>query len=322
MIKTRTACAAIVILTAWLGNASAFAEEIKTVDLPDRYLVGRAPAGLTPPADALAQQPARETTQSETRAGTERAQAMETTAYTVIAPVFRGEGGSNSFIRFISGTRTNIATNIWVVGTPSGTVLGEAHVIVQRYASPQYSIQQVLDAAEAKPLPAGDTGYALYMQSRGETGGDNGFQHVIFNAGNGFFENASLCTWSTRIDYTNAQRVLFNVHTSVLPLYPSQIFIHNYNIVPTTYEVAIADSRTGVIIGRLNLRLEANSSYTVPFAYFEQALGWVPNSRQEHANMFLAPVGDAQYNAIIGQYIYNAQFGSLVNMSQVCSINQ
>lgn len=321
MIKTRSACAAIALIATWLGYASsAFAEEIKTVDVPDRYLVGRAPTGLTPPADA-AIQPARE--EAQARPATERAQAMTNTAYTVVAPVFRGEGGSNSFLRFISGTRTpNIATNIWVVATPSGTVLGEAHVIVQRYASPQYSIQQILDAAGVTKLPAGDTGYALYMQSKGETGGDNGFQHVLFNSINGFFENASLCTWSTRIDYTNAQRVLFNIHTSRLPLYPSQVFIHNYNITPTVYEVAIADSRTGVIIGRINLRLEANSSYTVPFTYFETALGWVPNDRQEHANMFLAPVGDAEYNAIIGQYIYNAQFGSLVNMSQVCSINQ
>jgi len=321
MMKTRAAGAAIAFLTAWLGYTSgALAEEIQTVDLPDRYLVGRAPAGLTPPMDA-AVQPAREAAQA--RAGTERAQAMTTTAYTVIAPVFRGEGGSNSYLRFISGTRTpNIATNIWVVGTPSGTVLGEAHVIVQRYASPQYSIQQILDAAGVTKLPDGDTGYALYMQSKGETGGDNGFQHVLFNAINGFFENASLCTWSTRIDYTNAQRVLFNIHTSRLPLYPSQIFIHNYNIVPTTYEVAISDSRTGVIIGRVNVRLEANSSYTVPFTYFESALEWEPNDRQEHANMFLAPLAGAEYNAIVGQYIYNAQFGSLVNMSQVCSINQ
>jgi hypothetical protein len=195
-----------------------------------------------------------------------------------------------------------------------------ANVTVPEYASPQYTITQILSAAGAGPLTGGDTAYVLYLQDPANTG-NNGYQHVYWKSNNGFFDNASVCTYEPNGNYSGENQILINVYTTAVPLYPSQINLVNYKAA-ATYTVTITDAATGQVLGQIGVNLDANAIYSVPFSYFEQQINWTPSSSQYNANMFVEPPSGQPYQLVVSQLIYNSQFGSYVNMSAFCAINQ
>ena len=310
----------IAVLMAALGVilaptlAAAEADDIVSVTIPSQYKLGGAPPGMgylpDPPVEKSA-------SSSE---GFSRAAAGIPRQYTVVAPVFI-RGNTTSYLRFFNGQTTPVTTNITVVGAQSGTILGTANVTVPVYATPQYPIQQILSAANVPnpPLPP-DEGVVLYLSDPRNLG-NNGFQHVIYNDLNGFFENASMCTYLNNERYEGVNQILINVHTSALPLYPVTIYLHNYYETAVTYQVRITDVRDGKQIGQLQLQnIPGNSSYEIPFAFFEQALGWTPRSNQEAVNLFFNTTTPGFY-ATVGQMVVNTRLSTYVNMTHFCAIN-
>ena len=144
--------------------------------------------------------------------------------------------------------------------------------------------------------------------------------HVVYNGGNGFFENASACQGYLQSD-TQA-KYLFNVHTSGLSTYPSQIYIHNYANTPVAYRVTVRDARTGLTVGSTNISATANSTTSMPFSAFEQLLGWTPAANQQHANMTFEAVGINVSPVLVSTFIINQVQGTTVNMSSVCQVNE
>ena len=311
----------IAVLLATLGAllaptlAAADVDNVVSVTLPDQYKRGGAPAGMV----GLTPQPptAQKSAPSE---GFSRSAAGIPRRYTVVTPLYiRGE--TTSYMRFFNGQTTPVTTNITVVGAQSGTVLGTANVTVPVYAAPQYTIFQILQAAGvSNPPPSPDSDVVLYLDDP-QNLGNNGFQHVIYNNANGFFENASMCTYLNNERYEGVNQILTGVHTSTLSLFPVTIYLHNYYESTVTYEVLVTDALDGTPIGRVRLtNIPGNTSYEIPFAFFEQALNWKPRQNQERANMFFSAT-TAGYYAVVGQMVQNQRFGTFVNLTHFCAIN-
>lgn len=246
-----------------------------------------------------------------------RSPGLDGAGYAEIAPTFNGSDGNLSYVRLGNSGTAAATFRIVVVGSPSGIQYGEGTFQVPANSSPQYSLAQILSAANAGSLTYGDTNYSLYVQG---AGGNLSLQHVIYNDANGFFENVSVCKFVAGVNYSGLNSRLANIHTSLIPGYPAQIYIHNYSRSDATYNAAIYESVTGALMGTLLVTLRANSTYYVPFSWIEQQIGWAPSGNQYHANMAFVAVGSGSYAAEVGQYIFNQQLGAYVNMTSRCGL--
>jgi hypothetical protein len=283
------------VLSLWFGFAYA---QAASVQIPDAFLSGIAPS---------------------TSAGVERQAALNGSTYTVVAPTYTGSDGNVSYLRLYNANDVAVTFALTIVGTPSARVYGTASSANPPGASPQYALSDILTKAGASGLSGGDTGYAIYMRAPPITM-TNGFQHVIYNNANGFFENVSACHYSPTGDYSGLNAKLANVHTSQLSSYPAQIYIHNYSLTDDTYTVTVSDNNTGTAIGSMTLTIPHNSTYTMPFTYFQQQLNWTPSATQQHANMRFTPVSPATFQLEVSNYIYNQHLAAYVNMTQRCGV--
>jgi hypothetical protein len=284
------------------------------VGVPAEFLSGR----TTPGSHALAA-PAR---QNEQLPAPERAQALYGDLYSIIAPTFPAspridpDGGTLSYVR-LANMNVDFGSTfiIDVVGTPSARLYGSTAIRIPPLASLQFALPQLLQAAAAGPLAAGDENFSLYLYNPDRY---TGYQHIIFNAGTGHLENMSLCTYRRAVDYTTLNQVLISIHTSAIGEYPAYVLIHNYFDRRLYYEITISDARSGRIAGTAYVYVEPNASFTVPFSWYEALIGWTPNAEESHANMIFAAVIDDEYHAFIGQMIHNRRQGGHVNMTQFC----
>jgi hypothetical protein len=295
------------------GSALVAADDIPTVKIPDAYMTGQGPAGPERPAAFPTRAPG---------AAAEKPAAINGTLYAVIAPTYTGSGGTLSYLRLFNGASAASNFSITVVGSPSGRTYGTANIQVPRSGSPQYSLTQVLQNANAAALNGGDTSYALYVQNPDTAAG---YQHVIYNDKNGFFENVSLCNslLNQAVASVSSTAVLTNVHTSRLPTYPVQIELHNYWNAAVTYRVTLIDSQTGTVVGTpVNVQTAPNASYSMPMSFFETNAGWSPGADQYHVNLFVTdPAGGQPYN-MLGQTILNSQLAANISMSMACAVNK
>jgi hypothetical protein len=254
----------------------------------------------------------------------EGASAVDGSSYTVVAPTFMGgiESGNNvSFVRFPNAGEVEATIIVDVVGSPSGEVYGRAHTIVAPLASPQFSVQTILDAIGVEGFQFGDDSISLYLRSP-QGGQLVGFQHVIWSSDTGFFENLSICTYRFDIDYSPLNQALVNVHTSTIPSYPGIIIMHNYASFPVTYRADIYDANDGAYLGAVNFFMIANHTISMDFAAVESVLDFVPTSDQFHVNIvFTAQNTGGEYYGIAGQGINNLQLNAFTNMSSACAIN-
>lgn len=251
----------------------------------------------------------------------EGASSVNGTQYTVVTPVFLGADNNFSFIRFPNGGSTTATVNMTVIGSPSAQSYGTATTTVAPLASPQFSIDQIFEAIGISGLQFGDDSLSIYLQSP-QGGNLIAFQHVVWNSITGFFENASVCTYRTDIEYTALNRILVNVHTSTISAYPGIVSLHNYANFPVTYRADVYDARDGVYLGSVNFNMTANHTLSVNFSDIESVLNFTPASNQFHANiLFVAQNTGGAYYGLAAQGINNLQLAAYTNMSVACGIN-
>ncbi len=150
---------------------------------------------------------------------------VDGTQHTVVAPIFRGEANNHSFLRLGNLGNESTTVTVTVVGSSSGVNYGSTEFIVRQNASPQYTIDDIIDEADITGL-AEDEPISLYLSTSDENNPPV-FQHVVWNSMTGFFENASRCTYQEGIDYSRLNTALTNVHTSRITDYPATLFLHN-----------------------------------------------------------------------------------------------
>jgi hypothetical protein len=304
------------LLPGGVGQASA-EEQIPTIQIPDVYKIGTLPEGLvSAPAPAAAPAAAPATAASGTF---EKPAAINGTLYAVIAPTY--SGNTSSFIRLFNGGSATAIFSVTVVGATTGINYGTASISIPVRASPQYSMAQLRTLANV-PSTATDTTFSLYIQSAEATAG---YQHVTFNSVNGFFENSSACKniLNAAIAPVVASVVLTNVHTSTLAAnaYPSQIDIHNFFNASVNYRFTIIEAATGNVVSQTNVATAANTSYSMPFSFFENAINWQPTASQVHANIVVTDPSGAAPSVVLAQSINNTALSANINMTTACAVN-
>jgi hypothetical protein len=318
------------------GDVSQLSKAI-AVPAPEEFIISRDPPGMQ-----SARPFERDVVRDERSQNTEKGQAVNGTLYTVIAPIYLGggpDGGNTSFVRFYNRNTFSTTFTVAIVGyrtdstVDSGsTILGTAVVTVPSTASPQYSIEDIFDAAGIDTVACPSTcpanvyqGVALYVRSPST---DVGYQHVIFNRNSLFFENATICGDTSLSDGLANPYVAFAVdaHTSIIGNlgYPGSIVFHNYASTNTEYTFYLTDANTGAVMGRVITTLLANTTYVLPVSWFETQSGRTPSATQGHVNILAFKVVNgsvAKVNAVMGNLIYNQGLQAYINMSQVCYVS-
>ncbi len=269
-----------------------------------QFQTGRAPAAVTA---------------TPTR---ERAQAVNGSAYAVVAPLYIGTGGFYSYLRLFNGGAAMAAFTVTVVGSPTGTNYGTATFQIPSRASIQYSMSQVLVAASAT-IRAPDTNFSFYLQSTEPLAG---YQHVTHSPDATFFQNASVCKWTIQdaISAVAPSAILTHVHTSQLAVqgYPSAIELHNFASAAATYRFTIIESTSGNVVGEMNFPTRANASYTIPWSDIERQINWNPTSSQIYANVVVSDVSGAAPAVLLGQTVINDRLNATLNVTTMCAVNQ
>lgn len=252
----------------------------------------------------------------------ERPAALNGDAYTVVTPIFTGTEGNVSYLRLANLNSHAVTVTVTVVGSPTGRVYGAAAFTIPPIASKQYSYQQVLNQAGFITSYIGDDNtWSFYIRSSEDL---TGFQHVIHNAYNKFFENMSVCTWDANFNYTGLNRALGNVHTTgpYMTEYPSAVMLHHYGAVRAIYRADVYASETGELKGGFNFYMNANESLIVPMSWYEDTVGWTPGETESHANIVFTRMDGPTFEAVPAHAVYNAELGAYLNMTQFCGINR
>lgn len=253
--------------------------------------------------------------------------------YAQVFPIFPAANANTSFIRL--GNENNAASvfHITAVGAPSGELYGAGDITVPSHATPQYDIGTLLTRIGALALAGGDTGYSFYL-SNGDP--NTYFQTVIYNGGNRFFEDTTICAPGSSLQ---GSKTVANVHTSKLAgnSYPSTIYIHNLLYVDADYTVTVRDSGTGTVLGSVaSVPVKANSTTSYPFSFFESRVS-IP-AGVLHATLefkptpafaaILDPTGAPpnpdpdDIGAIFGNTVFNVELNAFLNLSNKCRINR
>lgn len=250
----------------------------------------------------------------------ERPAAVNGSTYTAVTPIFDGDEGNVSYIRLANVNDFAVTITVSVVGSPTGRLYGAAAFTIPPKASKQYAYTQVLQAAGVTGYVGEDNIFSFYLRSSEYR---TGYQHIIFNGNNGFFENMSVCTWDPDFDYTGLNRAVGNVHTTneYMVEYPSIVMLHHYGATRGLYRADLYASETGEHKGGFSFYVEANETFVIPMSWYMETAGWTPGPSESHANIIFDRLDGLQFEAIAGQAIYNARLGAYINMSQFCGIN-
>ena len=247
--------------------------------------------------------------------------AVNGTQWAVIAPTFTGT--TLSYIRLFNGSLTGSSTFSVMVVSSTGQTWSST-VSIPKSASVQYALTAAGGSPDIATLTGADINanntYAVYLQSADATAG---YQHVTFNAGNDFFENASLCryTLADAMATNNNSYVLLNVHNAntTMSKWPSSLALHNYWNAAVTYRLTVVNAGTGAALGQMTQVVGANSTSTVSMQTVQSTLG-IPASVNQ-VNVFVNdPTGAAPYVAV-GHMVTNASLNSAFNLTTACAVN-
>lgn len=259
--------------------------------------------------------------------------ALDGAFYAQVFPTFPTTSANTTFIRLGNDNNAASVFHVTAVGAPSGELYGTGDITVPAHATPQYDMSGFLTLVSALPLANGDTSYSFYLNNDDP---NTYFQTVIYNGGNGFFEDTTICSPGASMQ---GSKNVANIHTSKLAnnSYPSTIYIHNLLNVDADYRVTVRDSGTGAVLGTVaSVPVKANSTTTYPFSYFESRVT-IPNT-VVHATLefkpttafaaILDPTGTPpnpdpdDIGAIFGNTVFSATYSAFLNLSNKCRINR
>ncbi|MCB2107842.1 MAG: hypothetical protein KDE14_09095 [Rhodobacteraceae bacterium] len=235
-------------------------------------------------------------------------------------PIIGVEAG-RSLIRFANLDDTVTATNyVEIYGLGSQATLGSFQVDVPPKASievrPEQMIQTFAPVDYDQPL-------VLYVE--------NGrakqlYQHVIYDAEQGSFANASACTTAPHVDYVPDGQSAINVLAGV-GRYASFVTVHNFTDVPAVFEARVYDAADGRMKGSVEIELGARESFSQSGLWYQQATGGIvigigKASQQDQINIEYAPAGpDSAARLVVAHEIYDLYRGSSTNVSNPCPIH-
>lgn len=256
--------------------------------------------------------------------------------YAVVAQA-HVEGSITSYIRLFNGAATTSTFSLVVIGSQTGAVYGQpVSVQIPHNASIQYSLAQILALSGSAATTKNDDSYSVYIQDLDATAG---YQHITYNSGTYFLEDASNCTngllpAATLANNTNI--VVTNVHTSSLAagIFPSRIELHNYSTTATVAKITVVDAGlldadgstisagAGTVVGQTNVAIPANSTVSKTLAALQADINWVPNASQPQANIVVSNPNGVAPTLTVGHVVRNTVLSGDINMSPACAVGK
>lgn len=161
-------------------------------------------------------------------------------AATTIAPVLPSGAAKASYIRLHNPTGTAGSATLTLRNLGAAPILGTWPVTVPAGAAVQISAREI-EAGARVASGSSTQSYAL-----GIVATFVGFaQQVVWNAAAGRLTNMSTCGPARAADAGSVA----NVHTGLIPAYPSVISLTNTGTTPQAATLTIRDSRTGEPLG-------------------------------------------------------------------------
>jgi hypothetical protein len=245
-----------------------------------------------------------------------QAAAINGALYSVIENATDGTAGpATSYVRFYNGMAAASSFSIRIIGSQSSTAYGQAATVqIPANASVQYSLPQLMvlaGVAAGAGTANGDTSYSVYLQDPDAT---TGYQHIVFDPINSFFENASVCGNGSLTATTLAANntiVIPNADTSVIGSYPSEIVLHNYSTTTETLRVQLIDAgllqndghtistSAGTAVGQLTMFVPANGTVFEPLANLQSTAKWTPSASQPQVNVVISDITGAQPTLVV-----------------------
>ena len=202
----------------------------------------------------------------------------------------------------------------------------------------QYRIGELFGALYANTTVSVGTAWIVYVKSSEASAG---YQHVYYNDGTKFFENASSCTNLLNQSTLAASNtlVLTNLTSSLLVngsnSYPTSVVIHNYSATAATYRLIGVNARTGQTLGTKDVTIQANQTFSAPFFNpanattlansLQNNFGWTPISSgstfELWANLLIIDTSGATPQASATHSIGNNTLGGSFAMTSACALN-
>ncbi|TAL03244.1 MAG: hypothetical protein EPO08_04660 [Rhodospirillaceae bacterium] len=270
----------------------------------------------------------------------EKQAAVNGSLYAVVEATYDGSTGPvTSYLQFFDGAVATTTFSVIIVGAQSGQTYGQTvNLQIPHNASIQYSLGQLLKlagSATGAGKANGDTSYTVYIQDPDAAAG---FQHVTWNPGSTYLENASICSNGLLAAATlasNSNIVVPNVRTSSLGggTFPSLLEFHNYGSTSATYQIAVVDAgilgadgstinaSAGTTVGQASLAVPANSTVYKLFTDLQTAVNWQPSSTQIYANVIVTNATGGAPAVVVGHSIHNTPLGGDINMTTACAVN-
>jgi len=269
----------------------------------------------------------------------EKPAAIDGSAYSIIPNVLNTivttNGQTDSYIRLFNGGLSAASFDFQIVQPLTGANVGSAFSIsVPSRASLQFRIGELFGAQYANTTVAAGTGFMVYLKSSEPKAG---YQHVYYNDGTKFFENASVCTNLLNQVMLAASNtfVLTNLTSSVLASgavnYPTTVVIHNYSTSAATYRIVGVNARTGESIGTTDKTVQGNQTFNAPFyngtnantlaASLQTQFGWTPGASDLWVNLFITDVTGGVPQAVATHAIGNNTLGGQFAMTTACALN-
>lgn len=230
-------------------------------------------------------------------------------AATFMSAVLPSTAAAASYLRFFNPTSRNGIVTVTLRHTGSATVLGTWTQSVPSGASLQTALRDIEIAARVTPVNSSET-YTLAIIST-----FSGYaQHVTWNPARGTLTGMSLCGPARAADGAS----LMNVHSALIPAYPSSIVITNSGTTARTAVLTVRDSRSGQTLGAWTSSSIAAGASTreIPASEIMSGARVSTGNTLYHVNMEL----DAAFAGAMQHIVTNIAAGAPTDMTAKCVI--
>jgi hypothetical protein len=216
---------------------------------------------------------------------------------------------AQSYLRFHNAETTQGLVTVTVLDDSTGATLGVWSSPVLANASIQVPVATIESQAVPAITPTGGT-YTLMVDApmMGHV------QHVIWNPLGASLTNLSGCASGLSSD----SRTMINVHTSLIPNYPSILEVHNTGAAAATPRFAVFDARNGQPFGTFTApaAIPPLGTAMIDASHVVESLGITPAAGMYHINMQL----DAGFTGFAQHLVNNRDAQVITNMTPKCDM--
>jgi cytochrome c peroxidase len=232
------------------------------------------------------------------------------TTPTQIGPVYAaGNPQGQSFLRVFDPGNRALGVTVTLLAADGVRALATWSATVPPLAARQFSLAEI-EAAALPHLATGDLPATYRIAVDGDAPGFA--QHVVWRASDASLQMVSGCG----VRAMTPARYALNVHTDLLPSYPSVVTLKNGSGADRTATFDVYDAATGARVSGYGRSVPANTSLSFTEARFAADTGFAAKPGQYHLNFVLA----ADFAGSVSHAVVNSATGALQSMAETCAL--